>query len=114
MDIRKNFFSERVMRNWNRLPREVVESPRVHVALRDTIQWAILVVGGRLDMMILKVFFNLNDSVILRTLRNSNTTAAWRHRLWSRGKLLSFREIDVLLQCCSVLTLDFIIHPTLY
>jgi len=65
LDIRKNFFSERVIIHWNRLPREVVESPRVHVALRNMIQWAILVVGGRLDMMILKVFFNLNDSMSL-------------------------------------------------
>jgi len=44
LDIRKNFFTERVVRDWGRVPREVVDLPslevfqkRVGMALRDMV-----------------------------------------------------------------------------
>ena len=70
LDIRRHFFSERTVRQWHRLPREVVRSPspevfkiHVDVALRDQVSGH----GGdglELDWMILVVFSNLNVPMI--------------------------------------------------
>jgi len=50
LDFRRNFFLKRVVRYWSRLPRDAMQSlsqevyqKSVDVALRDEVQWALMI-----------------------------------------------------------------------
>lgn len=68
LDIKKKHFTERVGRCWNRLLKEVIESPSLDVCLRGMLRTWLNSGLGRVGLLIglrdLKVFSNLNDCMI--------------------------------------------------
>ena len=73
LDIRRKFFTQRVVTHWNRLPKEAVDAPsleafeaRLDVALGSLVCWlATLHIAGGWNWMITVVLFNPGHSVIL-------------------------------------------------
>ena len=73
LDIRRKFFTQRVVMHWNRLPKEAVDAPsleafkaRLDVALGSLVCWlATLHIAGGWNWMSIVVLFNPGHSVIL-------------------------------------------------
>ena len=73
MDIRRKFFTQMVVRHWNRLPKQVVDAPstevfkvRLDVALGSLVCWLVtLHIAGGWNWMIIVVLFNPGHSMIL-------------------------------------------------
>ena len=73
MNIRKKFFTQRVVTHWNRLPKEVVDAPlleafkaRLDVALGSLVWWSVtLHIAGGLKPDDFEVLSNSGHSMIL-------------------------------------------------
>jgi len=73
LDIRRRFFTQRVVKHWNRLPKEAVDAPsmeafkaRLDVALGSLVCClATLHVAGGWNWMSIVVLFNPGHSMIL-------------------------------------------------
>ena len=73
MDIRRKFFTQRVMTHWNRLPKEAVDAPsleafkaRLDVVLGSLVWWLVtLHIAGGWNWMSIVVLCNPGHSKIL-------------------------------------------------
>jgi len=73
LDIRRKFFTQRVVTHWNRLSKEVVDAPsleafkaRLDVALGSLVWWlATLHIAGGENSRITVVLFNPGHSMII-------------------------------------------------
>lgn len=91
LNIRKNFFSESVMRQWHGLPRELMESLFLEM-LKKLVDVALIGYSGLglvFGLVILEVFLNLNDSVILPEAFCSVLKQKIKAGLWKDAKRAS-------------------------
>ena len=74
LDLRKMFFTQRVVTHWNRLPKEAVDAPslqafkaRLDVALGSLVWWmASLHIAGGWNWMIFGILFNPGHSMTVQ------------------------------------------------
>ena len=73
LDLRRKFFTQRVVTHWNRLPKEAVDAPslqaykaRLDVALGSLVCWLVtLHIAGGWNRMTIVLLFNPGHSMLL-------------------------------------------------
>lgn len=73
LDVRRKFFTQRMVVHWNRLPKDVVDAPSLEVSKTrldgalGTLRWwvVILLMSGEWNTMIINIPSNLSHSMFL-------------------------------------------------
>ena len=85
LDIRRKFFTQRVVTHWNRLPKEAVDAPsleafkaRLDVALGSLVCWLVtLHIAGGWNSMSIMLLFNPGHPMILWGKWGTGTCSLW-------------------------------------
>lgn len=83
LHIRKKFITKRIVKHWNMFLREVTELPfleevkrHLDVVLKNSLYLDLIVVGLQLDL-ILRLFSNLDDSMVCSFIQRIHAETVW-------------------------------------
>ena len=104
LDIRRKFFTQRVMTHWNRLPKEVVDAPsleafkaRLDVALGSLVWWLAtlriargLKLDGYCGSFQPRPFYDMmveySSPIVVKSPENRSISQSLRYHYWSHSR----------------------------